>query len=494
MTDARRLLLLLSLVTAPAVAQAADPEPTLVVDLAGGVTLELVLIKAGTFNQGSPADEIGRGSDEDGREVKLTRDFYIARTPVTRGQFARFVAETHYRTEAEKGTSGGYGFDGSGLTQRKEFTWRNPGFAQADDHPVALLTYNDARAFADWLSRRARRKVTLPTEAQWEYACRAGTTTPFYHGKEDPGAIAWTKENAGNGTRPVGQKAPNAWGLVDMGGDVFEWCLDWHGPYEPGPVSDPERTQPAGDKPRRVLRGGSWLREAKFARSAARYRNDPASRNADNGFRVAASTAADPSPAASPAAAPPAVTPPPGPVQLPAPIPGDFPIATSPPAPLQPRGFGLGWACVTVFVVGAFALFLRGLFRGLSEGRSNQFNTRSDEVVTRSDADGFWIDSPPLPPGTTLRFVCRVGGMIREEHFTIMAGPKGRFVYTGGTPGDIRVLEVMPPQSFDESDTGWGPPQGSRTRLGRRRASSHPPRSSPPFRGQSMRPSHPPAY
>ena len=252
--------------------------------LTNGPTIEFVRVTAGEFMMGSPTNQPGRNPDELQHRVRLTRDYFIGRKPVTRGQFEAFVRETAFRTEAERGPSGGFGWNGKELVQRKEFTWRNPGFPQTATHPVVMVTWDDARAFCSWISRKSGRVCRLPTEAEWEFACRAGATNAFHAGPADD--IAWHLGNSGGTTHPVGGKRANGWGLHDMTGNVFEWCSDWHAPYASAAVVDPAGPAAGVETPRRVLRGGSWLRDAKFCRSAARYRNSPSARNADNGFRL----------------------------------------------------------------------------------------------------------------------------------------------------------------------------------------------------------------
>ena len=413
----RRAGLTLAALACPAFARGAVP-PALTVDLGGGVRLELVLVKAGSFRQGSPPTEAGRGDDETAHDVTLTRDYYIGRLPVTRGQFARFAAETSYRTEAEKGTSGGSGFDGHGLVQRKEFTWRNPGFAQADDHPVVLVTYDDALAFAQWLARKAHRAVALPTEAQWEKACRGGSSARFYRGASDDEArtIAWFKANAGNGTRPAGQKTPNALGLFDMSGNANEWVRDWYGPYSDAPATDPEQMRSTlSDKPRRVLRGGSWLRDVSSVRCAARYRNTPGSRNADNGFRVVASVEESaPTPAAVATTARST-----GPVRAP----DDGAISWA----IRGVGGVISLLCVLA-TLAPFFLLLRFVLR-----RGGAAGVRSHVVD-----DGFWIYSPDNTRGRPISYTAVVDGV--DAPGTIPSpGSEGQFIYTGARPSNVRI-------------------------------------------------------
>lgn len=437
----RGMLRILALVSLGVLASLqAQSESALRVDLGGGQMLELVRIEAGTFQQGSPSNEPGRGADETPHKVTLTRPFLLGKYPVTRGQFARFVAETHYRTEAESGPSGGFGWDGTKLTQRKDFTWRNPGFEQTDDHPVTLVTYRDAGAFLQWLSHKTKRTFALPSEAQWEFAARAGTNA--MSAAKD---TAWHKGNSDDATHPVGQKPLNAWGLGDMLGNVWEWCDDWYAPYPSGDATDPlQRDSTLSDKPRRVLRGGSWSREAKFCRPAARYRNDAASRNADNGFRVMTYEVS------SPVVVPAAVTRP-APVDLRA----DSPATTKPVA-LQVEDpttfsthtssspFSFAWLILVPFLGAAFFI-LRAIVRAISgnmggSGSASSFRFMPGQPLrVRIADDGFWVVGDGLSIGTPISCRYEMNGQSQQTEVRYEGGPQGQFVFTGERPSNVSV-------------------------------------------------------
>jgi formylglycine-generating enzyme required for sulfatase activity len=258
-----------------------NPVPGLL-DLGEGVRLELVPLRAGAFLQGSPSTEKDRTDDETRRTVRITHDFSIGKHPVTRRQFERFVEETRYRTEAEKGTSGGFGWSGHELQQQRRFQWRDPGFQQTGEHPVTLVTWNDAQEFNRWLSRRTGLNVQLPTEAEWEYAARAGTQTAYSYGDDDSkiGDYAWFAGNSEELAKPVGKKKPNPWGLHDMHGNVLEWCLDHYdaetytkqaalGKLLVNPLVIPSERRFS-----HVARGGSWADKPEALRSASRRGSD----------------------------------------------------------------------------------------------------------------------------------------------------------------------------------------------------------------------------
>jgi formylglycine-generating enzyme required for sulfatase activity len=237
-------------------------------NLGGGVTMEMVLIPAGHFLMGSPDSEQGRVVHEGPQhEVTISRPFYMGETEVTQAQY-----------EAVMG--------------------KNPSTFNGETNAVNHVSWTDATEFCKKLSERTRRTVRLPTEAEWEYACRGGSKTRFCFGDvdEDLGDYSWSEANSGGTTHPVGQKEPNAWGLYDMHGNVWEWCADWYGEYPKGPVTDPQG--PASGT-YRVLRGGCWLTAPSVHRSALRVLDPPSKRTAIYGFRVVVSVPGSPAPAAS---------------------------------------------------------------------------------------------------------------------------------------------------------------------------------------------------
>ena len=237
---------------------------TLSLDCGGGVTMELVLVPAGEFMMGSPDKEAQRTSDEGPQHsVRISRAFYMGKYEVTQAQWEAVMGSNPSR------------FKGDGKL------------------PVEFVSWDDCQEFCRKLSSGTGRTIRLPTEAQWEYACRAGTTTPFSFGQTISTDQAnydgnSTYGNGGKGeyrqkTVPVGSFPPNAWGLHDMHGNIWEWCQDWYGSYEGS-----AQVEPAGPSsgPGRVLRGGSWYNNPWNCRSASRDGNTPDYRFDGNGLRV----------------------------------------------------------------------------------------------------------------------------------------------------------------------------------------------------------------
>jgi formylglycine-generating enzyme required for sulfatase activity len=179
-----------------------------------------------------------------------------------------------------------------GVTPVTQAQWRavlgsNPSYFKGDDRPVESVSWDDCQAFCRGLGRRTGKPVRLPMEAEWEYACRAGTATayPGGDGEQALQGVGWYRANSGGQTQPVGRKAPNAFGLYDLHGNVWEWCADR--PADEG-HGQGESSGPADPRPGlgRVLRGGSWFNKAAFCRAACRYYGGPASRANGCGARV----------------------------------------------------------------------------------------------------------------------------------------------------------------------------------------------------------------
>ena len=243
-------------------------------EITNSIGIKLVLIPKGTFMMGSPESEEGRQEDETQHEVTISKDYYVGVYEVTQSQYEKVM---------DKNPS--------------HFQGANVGNENAD-LPVENVSWDDAVEFCKKLSdlpeeKEAGREYRLPTEAEWEYACRAGSKT-VYSFDDEEGLLpeyGWFKRNSSGRTHTVGLLEPNAWGLYDMHGNVWEYCSDRYGEYPKGAVSDPTGPKEGSD---RVIRGGSRLYEAAICRSARRDRLPPSDRFDDLGFRLALSSSTTP--------------------------------------------------------------------------------------------------------------------------------------------------------------------------------------------------------
>ena len=277
------------------------------------IGLNFVRIPSGEFFMGSPPGDLDADDDEFPQHgVDITQTFLLGVDTVSVGQFRQFVSETNYKTEAETSGDGGWGFNPNRVEtfdlpfeQSPRFDWRNTGFPQTEGHPVVNVSWNDANAFCEWMSAKEDVRYRLPTEAEWEFACRAGSSQRFPFGNDEAGLqrvaniadqslhrvyskISWAADwdDTFPFTAPAGSMEPNAFGLYQMLGNVWEWCRDW---YSDSYYALRERVNPRGPLrgDDRVLRGGSWLNVVELARPAVRNGSPPDHRDTFTGFRIA---------------------------------------------------------------------------------------------------------------------------------------------------------------------------------------------------------------
>jgi formylglycine-generating enzyme required for sulfatase activity len=242
---------------------------------------EMIGVPAGAFLMGSSTGQ-GDSDEHPQHLVTIVRSFAVGIAPITRGEFAAFIRATSYHIE-----QGATVLDGLKWKFDSKRSWLDPGFGQADDHPVVCVSWHDAKAYIAWLTERSGGKAyRLLSEAEWEYCCRAGTTTAYSTGDDITPAQANFSKHIG-GTVSSFTFPPNALGLRDMHGNIWEWCEDnWHDDYSADPPTDGS-VWSSGHSSLRVSRGGSWIGYPQYLRSAYRDADPPEFRDKDIGFRVA---------------------------------------------------------------------------------------------------------------------------------------------------------------------------------------------------------------
>ena len=259
---------------------------------------KFAVINPGSFNMGSPDGETMRNPNETQHKVTLTERIYMQNKEVTVGQWRKFIKATRYKTEAEAG-AGAHILVDFNWEKDSEYSWGIAGFPQDDEHPVVAISWNDTRAYIKWLNKKTkgRFKFRLPTEAEWEYACRAGSKEAFYTGEcitrneaNYDGNSKWNFCAIGvssKGTVKTGSFTPNALGLYDMHGNAKEWCGDWFGNYPSEGVENPQGPSSGSSK---VVRGGGWTDYIYNTRAAKRMNKSTNASYSDTGFRLVLET------------------------------------------------------------------------------------------------------------------------------------------------------------------------------------------------------------
>jgi formylglycine-generating enzyme required for sulfatase activity len=239
---------------------------------------EMVRVEGGTFTMGCTSEQSDCENDEKPTHRVTVSSFQMGKYEVTVKEFAAFIAATGYRTDADK-DGGSYFWTGQAWEKRSGVNWEfdSGGVRRKEseyNHPVIHVSWNDAKAYCEWLKQRTGKDYRLPTEAEWEFAARGGNKSRGYKyaGGAEIGRVAWYWENSNKQTHAVGGKKSNELGIYDMTGNVWEWCEDWHGDYSSSAQTNPKGPQNGS---RRVLRGGRWANIAENCRVSYRNYGDP---------------------------------------------------------------------------------------------------------------------------------------------------------------------------------------------------------------------------